>query len=132
VKIHADDPIGACPLNHVGQEFSANSYTRLIFPILPRVTIVGHNDGDSSCGCPSDRVDQEQKLHDVFGRRIRGLDDKDVVPSNVFIDTDKDLAVGKPGGCESAKLDAHMAANFLSEGAVCASGEEFGAVARNG
>ena len=53
--------------------------------------------GDARRRRPPRRIDQEQQLDDVVGRRVRRLHDEEVRAANVLIDPHKNLAVGETG-----------------------------------
>ena len=89
--------IGAKLLANMIVTAGANRHPGLVLSVLPRVPVVRHHARDARCRRPARRVDQEQELHDVVGRRIRRLHDEDVVHSDVLINADENLAVGKAG-----------------------------------
>ena len=95
MKIDAQDAVGARNLDQIRDELCTDGDAGLVLAILPRVAVVRHDARDTRRRCPSRGVDEQEQLHEVLGRCVRGLDDEDVRPADVLVDSDEDLTVRK-------------------------------------
>ena len=132
VKIDAEDAIGARGLDHVGQQLCSNGDARLVLSILARIPVVGHHRRDPRRRSAPRSVDQEQQLHHVVRWRIRRLDDEHVRTTNVLVNANEDLAVGKPTARHSAQVDAELSCDLLGERLVPGAREELESMLRYG
>ena len=124
VKIEPQHPVRARRHDHVRDELRADGDSRLVLSVLPRITVVRHDTCDASSRCPLSRVDQEQKLHDVLGRRIGRLQDENVISPDVFVYPDEDLTVSKPGDRRFGLVDAEIACDLFRQRRISGADKE--------
>ena len=98
--------------------------TGLVFAVLPGIAEVWNDRGDPRRAGPLGGVHEEQQLHHVFRRRIRGLDDVDVPPPNVFVDLDEQLAIGEPAQRDLAEGLAQVGCHFFGQGPIPRPGKQ--------
>jgi hypothetical protein len=132
MKIQTQNPIRARRHDHVREQLGPYRHSRLVLSVLPRVSVVRHHARDTRRRCPACRVDQEQQLHDVVGRRICRLHDEDVVPSDVLIDADENLAVGEAGDRRLAKRNIQRSRYLNAQFRVPGPGNELEAMSGYG
>ena len=96
VEVHREDPVGARRGQEVGHELRRDRDARLVLLVLPRVTEVRQDRRDARGRGAAERVEQDQKLHDVVvDRRAGRLDHEDVGSAHVLVDLAVVLAVGE-------------------------------------
>ena len=126
VEVHGQHPVGARPGDEVGHQLGGDGVAGFGLAVLPGVAEVGDHGGDPPGGGPLQRVDHDEKLHQVVVHRgAGGLDDKHVGAADGLINGDKILAVGKSASLGVAQGDAQLPANVLGQGPVGAAGEDF-------
>ena len=131
VKVDPQHAVRARGHDHVRHQLRADRDAWLVLPVLPRVAVVRHHARDARRRRAPRRIDQEQQLHDVFGRRIGRLDDEDVVAADVLVDADEDLAVGEPSDGDLRQIRPETPANFLGEPPIGGTREELEPAARD-
>ena len=86
VQVEREHPVGTSGDEEIGDEFGGNRYSRLIFPVLARITKVRDDGRDSIGACSSGRIDQDEELHQILvRRRASRLDDVDVAAPDIFV-----------------------------------------------
>src|ERR1019366_614577 len=132
VKIESQHPVRSGRDDHVCHELCADGDSWLVLSVLSRLAVIRHDACDASSRRSFGRVDEEQKLHDVFGRRVSRLQDENVITADVFVYPDEDLAVSEPAYRRLGLVDSEIACNLLRKSRVPGSDEEFQAVTRYG
>jgi hypothetical protein len=132
VKVDADYPVRSGRDDHVRHELCSDRHARLVLAVLPRVAVVRHHTRNASSRCPLCRVDQEQKLHDVLGRRVCRLQDENVVATNVLVYADEDLTISKPRDRRFGRVHSEGSGDLLGESGIARSNEKLQSVTRYG
>src|SRR5688500_17743291 len=132
VKIQAKYAIRARRHNHVREQLGSNRDPRLVLAVLPRVSVIRHHASDPRRRSSPCRIDQEQQLHDVVGRRVRRLHDEDVVASDGLVDSHEDLAISEPVDRRVAKRDIERSSYLAAEIRVTGSAEKLEAMSGYG
>ena len=124
MEIQSQHAISSRCLDHVREQLGTDRHPRLILSVLPRVSVVRHDAGNSCRRRPTRGIDQEQELHDVLSRRVRRLDDEDVRAADIFIDSDEDLAIRESIDRQLGQFDSEGFGDFFGESPVGASRQE--------
>src|SRR6202012_4633265 len=95
-QIHRQHPVGAGFGDHVGHQLGGNRRAGTNFAVLAGIAEIGDHCGDAACAGAAQRIDDDQKLHQiVVGGAGSALDDEHVLATDIFADLDKDLVIGK-------------------------------------
>jgi hypothetical protein len=108
VQLQRQHPIGAGGGDEVGHQLGRDRRARLDLAILPGIAEVRDDGDDRASRGALQRVDHDQKLHQVLVHRRAGrLHHKAVHPANILADLNEDLSVGKRAdqGLTRANLD---------------------------
>ncbi len=62
--------------------------------------------------------DEEQQLDNVLGRRVSGLDNENILPSNIFVDLDEDLTVREPPDRDPTERLTQLGGDLLGQETV--------------
>lgn len=126
VQIDRDDAVCARAFEEIRAELRGNRDAPFVFTVLPRVSEVGNDRGDSRGAGASQTVDDDEQFHEhvVHGAAGR-LDDVNVFSSDVFFDATERLPVGELLNPHLTGRDVQVIANFLKEIAVGGTGENF-------
>jgi hypothetical protein len=85
---------------------------RLVFAVLPGIAVKGQHGGNARGAGPPHRVHHDEQFHQVMvGGRGTGLDDKNVLAPDIFLDFDERFAVGKRLDGALAQLNADISGN---------------------
>lgn len=125
VQIDGDDTVNAHGLEETGNVSGGNGDTGLHLAVLSGVAVVGDDDGDATGTGTVEGGDHEKELHEVVvDGRAGGLDNVDVLATNVLVDHNVDLAIGEsPDGC-LAQVDAQDLGHLEGEAHVAIATEE--------
>ena len=94
VQVHREDAVRAGGDEQVGDELGGDRHARLVFAVLPGVTVERQHRGDARRARPPQSVHHDEQLHQiVVRRRRRRLNDEHVLAADVFLDFDERLAV---------------------------------------
>src|SRR4051794_30273914 len=94
MKIHGENAIGAGGGQQIGDQLGRDWLTTGRLLLLLGVGEIGDHRGDASGGCASQRIDDQEKFHEVMVYRIaHRLDGKDVRSTDVLLEFDSGLAV---------------------------------------
>ena len=97
VKVDRQHPVGARGGDQIGDELGRNRRPRPGLPVLPGIAEIGQNRRDPLCRRAPQRVDADQKLHQiVVGGVARRLNDEDVLAANILVDLYEHLFVREP------------------------------------
>jgi hypothetical protein len=118
MEVHGEHPVRPCHRHHVGHQLGADRHPRLVLSVLPGVPEVRNDRRNPSRACPLGGVHEEQKLDHVLRRRVGRLDDVDIPATNVLVDLDEDLAVGKAPERDLAERLPQMGGHLFGKGAV--------------
>ena len=125
VKIHREHPAHPSSVEQVGDELCRDRNSRLIFPVLPRVTEKRNHGGDPIRARPPRGVHHDQQFHQMLiGRGRGGLNDENIAAANVLIDLDVGLSVGKRADGRLSQRSADVVANPLRQLAVGGAAED--------
>ena len=116
VQIHRENSIGAGGDEQIRHEFGGDRHARLVLAVLPGVAIKGQDRGDPLGGGAARSVDHDEQLDQVvIAGRTGGLDDEDIVPTNVLVDFHERLAIWEAGDGRLAERFANGATNLLGQ-----------------
>ena len=119
VQVKRKHPVRTGGDQEIGDELGGDRYSRLIFPVLARITKIGDDRRDSIGACSSGRIDQDEELHQILVRRRAGrLDDVNVAPPDIFVDFHSRFAIRKRTDDGVAQRSAHRLADSQSQIAV--------------
>jgi hypothetical protein len=93
VQVHRQRAIGAGHGDQVRHQLGGDRRARLVLAILARVAEVRHHGSDPPRRRPLGGIEHDQQLHQVVGRRVRGLDDEHVAAADVLVEAHRDLTV---------------------------------------
>ncbi len=111
VQIHRQHPLDSGLGDHVGHQLGADRGAGPGAAVLPCVAEIGDHGGDPRRRRAAQRIGDDQQLHQVVVRRVRGrLDDEHVFAAHVFVDLDENLLVVEPfdAGADEVDLGAAM------------------------
>ncbi len=116
VQIQSQRPAGARGFQQVRHELRGDRNSRLVFAVLPRVTVIREHGGNSPCRRALERVDHQQQFHQVAVHRVMArLHDKHVRAANVFQYLEINLAVAKAAEQRLAQRHVQVAANTFRQ-----------------
>ena len=69
VQIHRQDAVGAGGDEQVGHELGGDGHARLVFAVLPGVTVKRQHRRDARRARPPQRVNHDEQLHQIVVRR---------------------------------------------------------------
>ena len=123
VEIHRQHPRNPGGGEEIRHELGGDRHPRLIFPILPCVSEKRDHRSDALRAGSLRRVHHDEEFHQVFvGRRAGRLEDKQIATSDIFIDPDKRLPIGKTLHVGHARFHFEQLANTLRQLRVGAPG----------
>jgi hypothetical protein len=129
VQIHKQRAVGACRREQIGDELGADGYARAVLAILAGVPVVRHHHRDPCRRSALERINHDQKLHQVLVYRIAGrLHHKYIHSAHVLQKLKVDFAVGKTLHLGLADLDADVLADQLSEPGIGCAAEQLEAL----
>ncbi len=124
MEVHAEHAVGTGRLHQVRDQLRPDRDARLVLPVLACVPVVRHGHRHPRGRCAARRIHQEQQLHEVVGRRRRGLDDEDVPATRVLVDPDENFAIGEALDRHVAEWHSHVLRDLLGQRPVGGAGEE--------
>ena len=125
MQIDGDDAVDAHGLEEAGDVSGGDGDTGLHLAVLPGVAVVGDDDGDAAGTGTVQGGDHEEELHEVVvDGRAGGLDDVNVLTTNVLVDHDVDLTIGESADGGLAEVDAQDLGNLEGEAHVAIAAEE--------
>ena len=96
VEIHCQNTVHPCCDEKVGDEFGRNRYAGLILAVLSGVPEKRQYRGDPEGAGTAGGIHHNQEFHQVLiGRWAGGLDDEEVVSSDIFVELHERLTIGK-------------------------------------
>jgi hypothetical protein len=128
VQVQGEDPVRAGDLDQLRHQLGGDGNARLVLAVLARVPVVRRHHRDPLGGREKARVEQDQELHQVLRRRLRGLDDEDIHAADVLVDLALDLAVRKTIQRDVAHRYAELLGHLFRERAVRSSGHQLQSV----
>jgi hypothetical protein len=131
VKIHTQHPVRSRFHDHVSEQLCAYRDSWLVLSVLPRVTIVRHHACNAGRRRAPRRINQEQKLENVFGGWIGRLHNEHIVPANILVDPDEDLAIGKARDSAFCQIDAQAAGDLIGKRSVRGSRQQLQPASRD-
>ena len=126
MQIHCQHAVGACLGDQVGHQLGRNRRARAALPVLPGIAKIGDHRRHPPRTGTAQRVERDQQLHQVvIGRKAGGLDDEDILATNIFMELDEDLHIGEApdGGLDQRQFQ--IVGNGLCEGHVAVAGDDF-------
>ncbi|KAL7538583.1 hypothetical protein ACHAWF_006131 [Thalassiosira exigua] len=130
VQVHGDDAIDSHGLEEAGDVSGRDGDPSLHLAILSGVAIVGDDDRDAPGRGAVEAGDHEQQLHEVVvDGGAGGLNDVDVLPADVLVDHDVDLAVREAAHGGPAEVDAQELGDLQRQAHVAVAAEELEATA---
>ncbi len=125
VQIHRQDAIGAGRGDEVGHQFGGDWRPAGVLAVLACVAEVGNHGGDAIGTGAFEGVDVNQQLHQMrIDWMVRGLNHKTIPPTNVFLDPDDQLAIGKHFSKPLSDGHVQVRANRLAQTARSATAED--------
>ena len=125
MQIDGDDTVDAHGLEEAGDVGGGDGDTGLHLAVLSGVAVVGDDDGDATGTGTVEGGDHEKELHEVVVHgRAGGLDDVDVLATDVLVDHDVDLTIGESADCGLAQVDAQDLGNLEGKANVAIATEE--------
>ena len=119
VEVHRQDTVDPGGHEQVGHQLGGNRHARLVFTVLPRVTVKRQHGGDPVRARPPQRVYHDEHLHQMMVRRgAGGLHHEHILPAHVLLDFHERLAVWEGLDSRFAQLDANVGADGLSQGLI--------------
>jgi hypothetical protein len=115
VEVESQHPVRPRLLDDVGDQLGTNRHAGLILAILSRVSEVRHDGGHACRRRAACGVDEEQQLHHVFCRWIRGLDHEDIGTADILVDAHEHLAVSEATARHLAQLGAKGLRHFFGQ-----------------
>ena len=76
VEVAGHYPVNSGGAEEIGHELGSDGNSRLVLPVLPCPSEIRHYGNDFVGGSPFCRIDGEEKLHQIVGRRKCGLEDE--------------------------------------------------------
>jgi len=133
VKVHGEDAVGAHRLDELGHDRSGDGNAGVDLTILAGVRKHGNDGGDTAGRGSAECVNHEEQLHqggvdvEVLSA-VGGLDDEDVIATDVLADFDVDFSVVEAGDGGLAEFGAEEAGDVAGEFGVGTAGDETEAV----
>ena len=125
VQIDGDDAVDAHGLEETSDVGGRDGDTGLHLAVLSGVAVVGDDDGDAAGTGTVQGGDHEEELHEVVvDGRAGGLDDVDVLASDVLVDHDVDLTIGESADSGLAQVDAQDLGHLEGKAHVAIATEE--------
>src|SRR5215469_11001754 len=119
VQVERQYPVCTSRDEQIGDEFSGDGNSRLIFAILPGISKIWNNCRDPIGARTSGCINQNEELHQILIRGRAGrLHNVNVAPPNIFINFDPRFAIRKGTDHGLAEGSMHPLANSQSEIAV--------------
>jgi len=126
VQVHRQNTVCTGGLDHIRNELGGDGVAALGLAVLTGVAEVGDDGGDAACGGAAACVDHDQQLHQVVVDGLAGgLHQEYVAAADGLVDRDGDLAVSEGRYRAVAEREPQLAADALSERAVCVCAEHF-------
>ena len=112
--------------DQVGDELGRDRRAAGGAPVLPGVAEIGDHRRDAPGRGATQRIDDDEQLHQVVvGWEGGGLDDEDILSAHIFLDLDEDFHVGEAPDRSLGKGYAEMVANRFGERPVGIAGDDF-------
>ena len=127
---HAVHPGGH---EEVGDQFGGDGDAGLVLAVLAGVAEKGEHGGDPVGGGAAGGIHHDQQLHQVLvGGGAGGLNDKDVIATDVIVKFDEGFAVRKGRHSGFAERNLDLGGNPLRQFAVRVAGKDLQLVSGNG
>ena len=96
MQIYGDHAVDSDGLEQTRDVGSGNGHSGVEFAVLSRVAVVRNDGSDLASGGPAEGGDHEEELHEVIvDGRTGGLDDVDILSTDVFVHSDLAFSVDK-------------------------------------
>ena len=119
MEIHRQDAMNTGCHQEIGYELGRYRNTRFIFSILSCVSKKRDHRGDAISAGSSRRIHHDEQLHQMIVSRWTGrLNNKNIAPTNVLLDFDVGLAVGKCANRGLAERHSNVITNAPGQVAV--------------
>ena len=125
VEVDGEHAVGAGRCDHVRHELRGDRRAGERLPVLPGIAVIGDDRGDPAGRRAAERVDDDQKLHQIVVRRkARRLHDEDILAAHVFLDLDEDLLIGEAADGGLREVDFEILGDRPGEGFVGVPGDD--------
>jgi hypothetical protein len=124
MQFHREDAIDARRRQRIRHELGGDRDARLIFALLPGIPKIGNHGRHARGRSPLGRINQEQQLHPVFGRRLGALHDEEVGAADRLLKAHVDLTVCKVANRQLPERCAVRFGNFAGQGWIRPSPED--------
>lgn len=113
MEVHCQHAVGTGFGDEIRDQLRRDRDSAHVLAILPCVAEVGHDGGDASGTCSLASIDQDQQLHQVFvdGRAGR-LDEEDITPSHVLIESNGDFSIRKIPQFNRPQIDSKISGDL--------------------
>ena len=125
MEIEGQHPVGAGGGDHVGDELGRDRGARAGFTILPGIAEIRDHRGHPPRRAALQRVEADEKLHQVVVRRIGSrLDHEDVLAAYVLVNFDKHLHVRKTAHTRLGQRQVEVVRDCFGERPIAVAGED--------
>jgi hypothetical protein len=112
MEVHGKNSIGTGGGEHVGDKLRRDRNSRLNLSILARVSVVRNRGRNSTSAGALQRVDNDQKLHEVVVARLAGaLHNEHITSTHVITDLNGELTIRELNGVDTTRLYVEPFAN---------------------
>ena len=119
MQIHCQNTMNTGRDQKIRDQLGRYRHTRFVFSILARVPEKRNHCGDAVSAGPSRCIDHDEQFHQmIVGWGTGGLNDEDITPANVLLDSDVGLAVRECAERGLAQRDANVIADALGQLAI--------------
>ena len=119
VEIHSQDPVCTGGGDHIGDELCGDGIAALGFAVLPCITKVGNDSGNTTGRGAAAGIDHNQQLHQmVIDGLAGGLNEKNVSATDGFFQGYGSLTVSECTNGTLTQLDSKLLADRLGKGGV--------------
>src|SRR5712692_5187721 len=126
MQVHREHAMDTGSVQQVGDQLRGDRNARLIFAVLSSVTEKWNHRGDAIGARAPRRIDHDEQFHQVLiSRRASRLDNEDVAPTNIFLDSDISFAVRKRANGRLPERHAEVFADALGQFAVGRAAKDF-------
>jgi len=124
MQVEGEDPVGARDGDQVGDQLGRDRRARARFPVLPGIAEIGDDRGDPAGRAAPQRVQRDQKLHEVVVRREGGrLDDEDVLAAHVLVDLHEHFHVREAPHAGLRQRQVQVSRDRLGQRPIAVAGE---------
>jgi len=125
VQIDSNNTVNAHGFEKASDVGSRDGDTGLHLTVLSGIAVVGNDDGNATGTGTVQSGDHEEKLHEVVvDRRAGGLDDVNILSTDILVDHNIDLSVGEAADGGLAEVDAKDLRDLEGEAHVAVTTEE--------